>query len=296
MRKFEVANKVSNGQIIGKWDVVSLPVYATKNAAGADFFAAESITIPSFWSKLMSSGFKDTTRFFSNELRNLLGERSPINIQNLSQEESKTEMQPTLVHTGIKACMEEDEVLYIFNRSSNPKKLGLVLANSVGVIDSDYYGNPDNDGEIMFAYYNFFPFDVTIQKGDRIGQGVFQKYLRAENAIISDVDRSGGFGSTGTTEADAQPQMKGSGGVVLSKKSESDAEKPASKFSLNKEDKEVTKEVTNEVTNEVANATSASQSITGSVVNKIKRPLGEEANHFDESSFKGTEGLGEVKF
>ena len=61
---------------------------------------------------------------------------------------------PTFIPTGLKAYMEDDEVLYLYNRSSNPKKKGLILANSVGVVDKDYYGNPDNDGHIMFAFYN----------------------------------------------------------------------------------------------------------------------------------------------
>ena len=81
------------------------------------------------------------------------------------------------------------------NRSSNPIKRGLVMANSIGVIDSDYYGNPDNDGHFMFAYYNFFNEDVVIKKGDVIGQVIFQKYLVTDddNAIGM---RTGGFGST----------------------------------------------------------------------------------------------------
>lgn len=48
--------------------------------------------------------------------------------------------------------MPDDEVVLLYNRSSNPKKKGLIMANSVGVIDKDYYGNPDNDGHIMFAF------------------------------------------------------------------------------------------------------------------------------------------------
>ena len=51
------------------------------------------------------------------------------------------------------------------NRSSGPKK-GFILANSVGLIDADYYENPDNDGHFMFAFYNFYPFDITVRKGD----------------------------------------------------------------------------------------------------------------------------------
>ena len=63
-------------------------------------------------------------------------------------------------------------------------------------IDSDYFENPDNDGHIMFAFYNFFPFDVTIKKGEKIGQGVFQKFLKADDDN-ADGDRLGGYGSTG---------------------------------------------------------------------------------------------------
>ena len=104
-------------------------------------------------------------------------------------------MNPTLIPTGVKAYMEDDEVLYLYNRSSNPKKKGLVLANSVGVIDKDYYGNPDNDGHIMFAFYNIKEEDITIHKGEAIGQGVFSKYLISDDDS-AEGDRTGGFGST----------------------------------------------------------------------------------------------------
>ena len=71
---------------------------------------------------------------------------------------------PTLVKTGVKSYFGEDEVLILANRSSNPGKKGLILANSIGVIDSDYYGNPDNDGHIMFAFYNIKDEDTLIKK------------------------------------------------------------------------------------------------------------------------------------
>jgi dUTP pyrophosphatase len=102
---------------------------------------------------------------------------------------------PTLIPTGIKAYMKDDEVLYLYNRSSNPKKKGLVLANSVGVIDADYYGNPDNDGHIMFAFYNVKDEDITIKKGEAIGQGVFSHYLVCDDDQATG-KREGGFGST----------------------------------------------------------------------------------------------------
>lgn len=145
---------------------VALPCRSTKNSAGYDFSAIEDVEIPSYYSQLLDK----------------ITKKEPV--------------KPTLIKTGIKSYMADDEVLYIYNRSSNPFKKGLILANSVGIIDSDYYGNPDNDGHIMFAFYNFMPFTIKISKGDKIGQGIFGKFLKADGDT-QDKDRIGGFGSTG---------------------------------------------------------------------------------------------------
>ena len=102
---------------------------------------------------------------------------------------------PVLVKTGVKAEMMPNEFLMIANRSSNPKK-GLILANGVGIVDSDYYGNPDNDGEIMFPFINIGNDTVEIRKGDKIGQGIFMKYGVTDDDE-ADGERVGGFGSTG---------------------------------------------------------------------------------------------------
>ena len=134
---------------------INLPIRKTKFSAGYDIEAAEDVIIPSF----------------------------------------KKGQAPTLVKTGIKAYMQDDEVLLLYNRSSNPKKKGLVLANSVGIIAKDYYGNPDNDGHIMFAFWNFKDEDIKIEKGERIGQGIFQKYLVTDDDN-AEGERKGGFGST----------------------------------------------------------------------------------------------------
>lgn len=134
---------------------INLPVRKTKCSAGYDIEAAEDCIIPSF----------------------------------------RKGMKPTLVKTGLKAYMMEDEVLILANRSSNPGKRGLILANSIGVVDSDYYGNPDNDGHIMFAFFNIKDEDVEIKKGDAIGQGIFQKFLTVDEDL-AEGERMGGFGST----------------------------------------------------------------------------------------------------
>ena len=67
--------------------------------------------------------------------------------------------------------MGDDEYLSVFIRSSLAFKKGLMLANSTGIVDSDYYNNPDNEGHIMIAYYNTGDTAlVRVEKGDRIGQ------------------------------------------------------------------------------------------------------------------------------
>lgn len=103
-------------------------------------------------------------------------------------------MKPTLIPTGLKAYCQPDECYLLLNRSSGPKK-GFLMANSVGLIDSDYYENPDNDGHFFFAYFNCSDHDVEIKKGDVIGQVVFTKYLVVDNDNATG-ERKGGFGST----------------------------------------------------------------------------------------------------
>lgn len=101
-----------------------------------------------------------------------------------------------LIPTGVKSYMNEDEYLALFVRSSVPLKKGLVMANSTGIIDSDYYNNPSNDGHIMFQLLNVTDKDVLIQKGERIGQGIFQKFYTTDDDVAEGT-RESGFGSTG---------------------------------------------------------------------------------------------------
>lgn len=134
---------------------INLPKRSTKNSAGYDVEAAEDIVIPVF-----EYGSK-----------------------------------PTLIHTGLKAYCQNDEWYMLANRSSGPGKRKLVLANGIGIIDADYYGNPDNDGEFMFAFYNLGTEPLEVKKGDVIGQVVFQKFLIVDNDQ-AEGERLSGFGST----------------------------------------------------------------------------------------------------
>lgn len=101
-----------------------------------------------------------------------------------------------VIPTGIKACMKPYEWLGVYVRSSLAIKYGLILANGVGVIDSDYYNNPDNEGHIMLPIRNVSGMPYTVKKGDRIAQGIFHRYYKVDGDS-ADGDRTGGIGSTG---------------------------------------------------------------------------------------------------
>jgi len=97
--------------------------------------------------------------------------------------------------SDVKAYMMKDEVLEIYVRSSIGIKKGLVLANSVGIIDSDYYDNVDNEGVIGICLRNESDSSQEIKLDERIAQGIFKKYLVADNITETQI-RSGGIGST----------------------------------------------------------------------------------------------------
>ena len=102
----------------------------------------------------------------------------------------------TLIPTGLKAYMGEDEYLAIYIRSSMAIKHGLILINSTGIIDADYYNNEDNEGHIMIALLNYGKETVSLEKGERVAQGIFSKYLITNDDDATGI-RTGGIGSTG---------------------------------------------------------------------------------------------------
>lgn len=172
--------KIRGFEIVSTFNNINLPKRATKHAAGYDFEASEDVLIPSIW----KSGVANALKLALNK------EQAFIDEAMLKQ------MKPTLVPTGVKAYMGEEEFLQLCNRSSNPLKNFLLLGNGVGVIDSDYYNNDANEGHIMFQFLNFGLKDMTIKKGERIGQGIFLPFLKADNDTTT-MDRTGGFGSSG---------------------------------------------------------------------------------------------------
>lgn len=100
-----------------------------------------------------------------------------------------------LIWTDIKAYMLPDEVLKLYVRSSMGK-YPVVIANGTGIIDSSYFENANNDGNIGFNLLNLSNKPYEIHIGDRIGQGVFGKYLVTDDDNATG-ERAGGFGSSG---------------------------------------------------------------------------------------------------
>ena len=99
--------------------------------------------------------------------------------------------------TVIKAFIAYDEYLAIHIRSSMAIKRHLALVNSTGIIYSDYYNNEDNEGHIMIALLNYGKEPVSLEKGERVAQGIFSKYLITNDDDATGI-RTGGIGSTGT--------------------------------------------------------------------------------------------------
>lgn len=179
-RGFEIVTAYHNRDI-------NLPVRATHHAAGYDVEAAESITLPTFW--------KQVIRYTLMELKQWI-HASPLKSSEASQALSYKILKPTLVPTGLKVYMQEDEYLQIVNRSSNPLKRFLALPNGVGIIDADYYNNEVNEGHVYVQLINFGLTDYTIEKGDRIAQAIFTPFLKTDGDMGGMTKRNGGFGSS----------------------------------------------------------------------------------------------------
>lgn len=178
MAKFEKVTRFADVDI-------ALPVRKTANSAGYDFVVAEDTLVPSYPADLLERLLPD------------VGEVTHAwTIDDMAMLTKSTGAKPTLVSTGMKCALDPDTYLELSVRSSSPLKYWLVLANGVGIIDADYYNNPDNEGEIFFQMINFTPFPIMLKKGDAIGQGIIKPYLTTEDDAAAG-SRVGGFGSTG---------------------------------------------------------------------------------------------------
>lgn len=158
-----------------------MPSRKTEFSAGYDMVAAEDIIVPSYWDLMEKLRANDP--------------HMPLTLDNMGALTKTIKAKPTLVPTGMKCYLNENEYLELSVRSSSPLKYWLILANGEGIIDKDYADNPDNEGHIYFQLINLSPFDLMIKKGEAIGQGIIKTYLTTDDDNAAGV-REGGFGST----------------------------------------------------------------------------------------------------
>lgn len=174
MAKFEKVSRFNEVDL-------PLPVRKTAESAGYDFVVAEDIIIPPY-----------------SELVEKMKAYSPIITPGLEEAAAAIKAanaKVSLVSTGMKCKLDPGTYLELSVRSSCPLKHWLILGNAVGIIDADYYNNPDNEGEIFFQIINLAPFAIQLKRGDAIGQGIIKPYLTTEDDIATGT-RIGGFGST----------------------------------------------------------------------------------------------------
>ena len=169
---------------------INLPQRKTADSAGYDMEVAEDIIIPSYFNLYMT--MKEE---YMRDGVGVLTSTPTFDLDSLAAITKRLKTKPTLVSTGMKCKLEPGTYLELSVRSSCPLKYWLILGNSVGIIDADYYNNPDNEGEIFFQMINLSPYDIQLHKGDIIGQGIIKPYLTTEDDNASG-QRMGGFGST----------------------------------------------------------------------------------------------------
>ena len=194
MAKFEVVSKYTDAGL-------ALPERKTQHSAGHDMVAAEDIIVPPYldlYTKLAKTygpkyDISDIFALFFGEAKK--DEPKVYSLDEMAAATKALGAKPTLVPTGMKCKLDPGTYLELSVRSSSPLKYWLILANGVGIIDADYYNNPDNEGHIYFQMINLSPFPIKIQKGEAIGQGIVHRYETTEDDNATGL-REGGFGST----------------------------------------------------------------------------------------------------
>ena len=169
-----------------------LPARATAASAGYDFVVAEDVVIPPF--DFLKTKVQDSV-FEGNRHNDYYGFITPFRLEEFAELTKNLKSKITLVSTGMKCHLKSNQYLELSVRSSTPLKHWLILANGVGIIDADYYNNKSNEGEIYLQLINLSPFNLKVQKGEAIGQGIIKHYLITENDVAGG-ERTGGFGST----------------------------------------------------------------------------------------------------
>lgn len=189
MLKFEKVAKFKDVEF-------NMPIRKTAGSAGYDMVVAEDTVIPPYNLQMARFDYMLIRDIFpTNPVPVKETQRPAYTLEDIATITKASKAKPTLVSTGVKAYMPKDMYLELSVRSSCPLKYWLLMANSVGIIDSDYADNPDNEGEIFFQLINLSTVPILLKKGDVIGQGIFKRYEKTCDDS-SEGERVGGFGST----------------------------------------------------------------------------------------------------
>ena len=179
-------------------ELVIVPSRKTTQSAGYDFCAAEDTIIPPFVEIMEDAMLADMEDRKVKEqyadVREFMEKEYPFTLDRIAAISKKFDAKVALVPTGVKCKIPDGYFLQLSVRSSLPLKHWLILGNGVGIIDADYYNNPDNEGHIYFQIINLLPVPIKIQKGECFGQGILMEYHTAGDNVTT--TREGGFGST----------------------------------------------------------------------------------------------------
>lgn len=174
---------------------IIVPFRKTANSAGYDFYAAEDVILePAMGDEMIDRLATKVAEKFGNMEE--VSKALPFDLNTVAAIVKEANAKIPLIPTGIKCKIPDGYYLELSVRSSTPLKHWLILGNSIGVIDSDYYNNPDNEGHIYFQLINMLPFPVKISKGDCFGQGILKEYHKTSDDEGNENAREGGFGST----------------------------------------------------------------------------------------------------
>lgn len=182
---------------------IIIPYRKTADSAGYDFYCAEDTVIfpavdigADFLAKL-SKKISANSENKEQALTEWLNKNKYLTLDEMAALNKEFNTKVNLVPTGIKCYLPHGYYLQLSVRSSLPLKHWLIMANSIGVIDADYYNNPDNEGHIYFQLINLGQYPIIIKKGDCFGQGIILPY-NITNEDNTTAARVGGFGSTGS--------------------------------------------------------------------------------------------------
>ena len=182
---------------------IIVPYRKTADSAGYDFYCAEDTVIfpavdigADFLAKL-SNKISANSKNKEEALTNWLNENKYLTLDEIAALNKEFNTKVNLIPTGIKCYLPHGYYLQLSVRSSLPLKHWLIMANGIGVIDADYYNNPDNEGHIYFQLINLGQYPIIIKKGDCFGQGIILPY-NVTNEDNTTAARVGGFGSTGS--------------------------------------------------------------------------------------------------